>query len=1400
MPRGEKIGRDSWSVEGPAAGFFACDSDGRNYSMLRSILKPVAGALALALLVAGPAGSASLEQPSNADTPGSAPAVPPGLAVAQVRGDVDGDGIEDILFQRMESAQEGETFDVIVMFDGPGAVGRAHAAAGPFAVTREFSIINGFQASLTGPQIRGLANAPGLFSISANGTVQANDIPSNDDMGATDAVLDFGFDGTGVTICVVDTGVDAAHELFATKGLGPGSFHDAVNGLANPYDDNGHGSHVSGISTGNGGLAAVFPASDAIGAAPGASLVVTKVLDANGQGTDAQVIDGIEWCAARADVDILNMSLGGPSTDGTDPLSVAVNCVADPSSSPSCSGSNAAKIMVVSAGNAGAFSSTIGTPGVAANAITVGSVAEWSGDPATNWQDDGLYLNTFSSRGPVVDGAGNFVRMKPDLTGPGSRVLSAYVFNQTPDNSYGIASGTSMSAPFVSGVIALMLQADPSLGVEDAGGLPHVKVRNILAATAHDRGAAGMDNEYGHGVVDAYSAVAQASGATSYVPNAYPGYTRITAQSVADFGTWIHNFTVTPELVGLPIAGSAIIDGSIEFGCILWQENFDPEQPGFCLFSGNRWEPDLEIILEEETSPGVWSQVTPGSGEVTFSECPARGECGQVGRAEVVHFIPQNTGEFRFVVFPAEDANQGMGGGFDFEISMGAPVFANAPPTAVYTFTTSDLTANFTDGSSDSDGTIVSRSWDFGDASPLSSDTNPSHLYAAAGTYSVILTVTDDMGDSSSDTQLVTVAVGNVPPTAAYTFTTNDLTANFTDASSDSDGTIVSRSWDFGDSSPASSDSNPSHLYGAAGTYTVVLTVTDDDGDSSTDTQSVTVVENVAPTAGFTFTTSDLTANFTDASSDSDGTIVSRSWDFGDGNNSTAASPSHTYATANTYTVILTVTDDDGAISTDTQSVTVTDPPPNEAPVASFNVSENPCPFNALFGGWVCQFNNTSTDADGPIPTQSWNWDYGDGTNETTVWSPTALYVVEGTYTVVLTVTDDKGDSDSASVVVQIGSSTVNAHIGDLDDVSVSTGGRWDAKVEVLVLDDGGAPLANAFVEGGWSNGANGNGSCTTDASGLCSITKSRLKNNVSGVTFTLNNISGSGIDGYDPAANTDPDGGSYGANEHVIDVAKPVANQSPTAAFTVDVCPAGTCGFTDTSSDSDGSIVSWDWDFGDGGSSAQQNPSHTFADGSYTVTLTVTDDGGATNSTSQVVTVSTSGNQAPIASFTYLGCDSNLCTFTDTSTDPDAGGSVVSWNWDFGDGGSSTSSGPVTRIYDFGGDYTVTLTVTDNDGASDSTSQVVTVVGPAPPLALDSAEGFKDKGVQKVNLTWSGGPDGGNVWIHRTGTSATVVETLNDGFELHNIGAKGGGSYSFQICETAVVDASCSNSLPVVF
>jgi PKD repeat protein len=271
---------------------------------------------------------------------------------------------------------------------------------------------------------------------------------------------------------------------------------------------------------------------------------------------------------------------------------------------------------------------------------------------------------------------------------------------------------------------------------------------------------------------------------------------------------------------------------------------------------------------------------------------------------------------------------------------------ANTPPVANFGFSTSNLVASFTDSSTDSDGSIASRSWNFGDGS-TSTATNPSHTYAAAGTYSVALTVTDNGGATNSVTKSVSVTdppsnvlQNGVTVSGLAATTGNDinytmnvpagatgLTFVLSGGSGDADMYVkfgsapTDTSYDCRPYVSGNSESCPVNPAQVGTYYVRVKAYSTFSGVSLTGSYSTTT--NSAPTANFSFTTSTLTANFTDTSTDSDGTIASRSWNFGDGSSSTSTNPSHTYASAGTYSVTLTVTDNDGATNATSKSVTV---------------------------------------------------------------------------------------------------------------------------------------------------------------------------------------------------------------------------------------------------------------------------------------------------------------------------------------------------------------------------------------------------------------------------------------------------------------------------------------------
>ena len=265
-------------------------------------------------------------------------------------------------------------------------------------------------------------------------------------------------------------------------------------------------------------------------------------------------------------------------------------------------------------------------------------------------------------------------------------------------------------------------------------------------------------------------------------------------------------------------------------------------------------------------------------------------------------------------------------------------VEADTPPPPEAGFTASEtsgdapLAVRFTDGSS---GEITTYAWVFGDGG-TSTEPSPVHTYTAAGTYTVTLTVTGP-GGSATHTLQIEVTQPAVAPEAGFTasVTSEDapLAVRFTDGSS---GEITTYAWVFGDGG-TSAESGPVHTYTAAGTYTVMLTVTGP-GGSATHTLQIEVTQPAAaPEAGFTasVTSGDapLAVSFTDASS---GEITSYAWAFGDGGTSADPNPSYTYKAAGTWTASLTVTGPGGS-DTQTQTITV-DEPEGEEPIDPFSI------------------------------------------------------------------------------------------------------------------------------------------------------------------------------------------------------------------------------------------------------------------------------------------------------------------------------------------------------------------------------------------------------------------------------------------------------------------------------
>lgn len=292
-----------------------------------------------------------------------------------------------------------------------------------------------------------------------------------------------GLTGEGVTVAVIDTGI-YPHPDFTVPDNRIAGFCDLVGSRSQPYDDNGHGTHVAGSIAGSGAESGgVYR-----GIAPRARLVGVKVLDSYGGGSLSTVIQGIDWCVENKDrlgIRVMNISLGAAAQEPyrSDPLAQAAH------------GAWKSGIVVcAAAGNDGPESRTIATPGIHPGVITVGA-----SDCRENTDRKDDTIAPFSSRGPTIDNI-----QKPDVVAPGVSITSTAAKKSVLSLLHGgkaakyiTLSGTSMATPIVSGIVALMLEADPALDPDT--------VKERLLSTAEPLGLG--PSSQGSGLVDAERAV-----------------------------------------------------------------------------------------------------------------------------------------------------------------------------------------------------------------------------------------------------------------------------------------------------------------------------------------------------------------------------------------------------------------------------------------------------------------------------------------------------------------------------------------------------------------------------------------------------------------------------------------------------------------------------------------------------------------------------------------------------------------------------------------------------------------------------------------------------------------------------------------------------------------------------
>jgi len=723
----------------------------------------------------------------------------------------------------------------------------------------------------------------------------------------------------------------------------------------------------------------------------------------------------------------------------------------------------------------------------------------------------------------------------------------------------------------------------------------------------------------------------------------------------------------------------------------------------------------------------------------------------------------------------------------------------------------SPIVVSFTDQST---GNPTQWKWDLGNGS-ISFLQNPSTTYFTPGTYNVKLIVSNPSGaDSIIKNQYITVYAN---PTVNFTSTDTvgciPHFAQFNSNCTPGSGSITNYNWDFGDG-VGSTLPNPSHVYSSSGNFTVTLRVTNNHGCVTTFSKTNYIHVGGLVNADFTNTNAGIcsptaTINFTNISTGP--AALSYSWNFGDGATSILTNPTHTYSNTGTYTVSLIAVSPQGCADTIVKT--------NLISIGTIN---------SQFSGpdSVCtstDFTLVNTTTPAPV---SVLWSFGDGTTSTQM-SPSKNYTSAGNYTIKL-INNFGACADSISKSIFVRSKPVAAFTSNqtafcsapftVNFINQSTGGnscQWD------------------FGDGSFSTSTNpthtytsyGNFTVTlitTNANGCSDTLVKPQYINLTKPEATINGFPQTGcipltvnptatVVSIQPVTNyfwdfgdgststaanpvhTYTNAGSYSvkliittasgcADTTTITDAVKVGNK-PTAAFTVnpaDVCAYYDVYFTDNSS---GNVDQWFWIFGDGGTSTIQNPHHQYTDTGYiSVTLVV----GSNTCKDTVTIINAVHIKPPIAAFAIANscADKYHKDFVDHSI------GATSWQWDFGDGTSSTLQNP-SHNYSTPGNYAVILRVT-NGSCEHLKTDTVKVMNEQGVLTADHDHQCKNSnihfvvtGVNATNIAnWQ--------WDFGDGTSSSSVSSAVHAYT-------NSGNYTVSVIITDLLGCKDSLSIPVV-
>jgi len=608
-------------------------------------------------------------------------------------------------------------------------------------------------------------------------------------------------------------------------------------------------------------------------------------------------------------------------------------------------------------------------------------------------------------------------------------------------------------------------------------------------------------------------------------------------------------------------------------------------------------------------------------------------------------------------------------------------------PTPVAKFNTSTPACSqqqvaFTNQSEAPVGYIMHWEYNFGDGTHTTinypGNPNISHTYSAYGTYTATLTVITNNNCSATTSQNIRILPG---PLANFDYNASclEVPVQFNDLSQ---GKLISWKWNFGDAgSGADNTSNqqhPVHTFQQSGNFAITLVVQNANGCQDTITRSLAIGTKPALDFSFNSGCASDTVHFNSTNYINSANTSSWLWNFGDNTTSVDADPYHIYATPGNYNVSLTITNQNGCTNVKTRILQV-----SAAPIAMYTNTSLSC------SGTAVLFTDFSSTPVGII--NSWNWNFGDGTNVTVnaPSDPTVSHVFSapGNYKVTLTINTSTGCYADHSNWVKIiaAPATAFSYASNCNDAPTT------------FTDHSQGAGGSAITRWNWN--------FDDPVSGI---------NNISDLQNPQHRFSGQGI--YNVTLTTENAAGCTNTMIQAITI-KPDKDINFTVSSSCNGTPVTFA--ADTAVITIADVSSYLWDFGDGSSnSVLAEPSHLFAhSGNYNVTLTITKVSGCKISVSKIVSI----HNWPVAQFTTNGnCATNVVEFTDISFSPD-GEKIVAWAWDFGvnaSSGTSTVQNP-RYIYAAEGTYHVKLTITTASGCTAVKVMPITVI--AAPTALFS-------------------------------------------------------------------------------